>query len=68
MSRKQLAAIQPYDAFLHIDSFKTGSIGVKELKKLFSENDFNVTDSQIYYLLHGLRRRAYKNINLEVFC
>ena len=66
--RKQLKYIQPYDAFEHIDNHKTGFIGIPELRKLFFDNDFNVNDQQLYYLLHGLRRRCYRDINLEVFC
>ena len=66
--RKQLKYIQPYDAFEHIDNYKTGFIGIPELRKLFFDNDFNVNDQQLYYLLHGLRRRCYRDINLEVFC
>ena len=66
--RKQLRYIQPYDAFEHIDYHKTGELGIPELRKLLFENDFNVTDKQLYYLLHGLRRRCYRDINLEVFC
>ena len=27
-----------------------------------------MTDKQLYYLLHGLRRRCYRDVNLEVFC
>jgi hypothetical protein len=66
--RKQIKYIQPYDAFQQIDHHKTGFIGIPELRKFFFENDFNVTDQQLYYLLHGLRRRCYRDINLEVFC
>jgi hypothetical protein len=41
---------------------------VGALRRFLQENDFNVTDRQLYYLLHGLRRRCYRDINLEVFC
>jgi Ca2+-binding EF-hand superfamily protein len=66
--RKQLKYIQPYDAFEQIDYHKKGIIGIPELRKLFFDNDFNVNDKQLYYLLHGLRRRCYRDVNLEVFC
>lgn len=68
VGRKQLKLIQPYDAFSHIDYLKTGHLGIGQLRKLFYDNDFNVTDRQLYYLLHGLRRRSYRDVNLEVFC
>jgi Ca2+-binding EF-hand superfamily protein len=68
VGRKQLKFIQPYDAFSHIDYLKTGHLGIGQLRKLFYDNDFNVTDRQLYYLLHGLRRRCYRDINMEVFC
>ena len=51
-----------------MDYLKTGYIGVGELRRFFYDNDFNVTDKQLYYLLHGLRRRCYRDVNLEVFC
>lgn len=60
--------IQPYDAFQYIDYQKSGSIGIVSLRKLLLDNDFNVTDKQLYYLLHGLRRRCYRGVNLECFC
>lgn len=68
MARKQIKSIQPYDAFQEIDYLRTGYIGIGELRRLFYDNDFNVTDKQLYYLLHGLRRRCYRDVNLEVFC
>jgi len=67
VARKQLKYIQPYEAFGHIDYQLTGRIGIPSLRKFFFENDFNVSDSQLYYLLHGLRRRCYREVNLEVF-
>ena len=66
--RKQIRYIQPYDAFEQLDYHKKGIIGISEFRKFFYENDFNVTDKQLYYLLHGMRRRCYRDINLEVFC
>ena len=66
--RRQLKYIQPYDAFEHIDHHKVGHISISSLRRLFFENDFNVNDSQLYFLLHGLRRRCYRDVNLEVFC
>lgn len=68
MARKQVKSIQPYEAFEEMDYLRSGCIGVGELRRLFYENDFNVTDKQLYYLLHGLRRRCYRDVNLEVFC
>lgn len=68
VARKQVKYIQPYDAFEEIDYLKTGYIGIGELRRLFYENDFNVNDTELYYLLHGLRRRCYRDINLQVFC
>ena len=35
VARKQVRYIQPYDAFAHIDSLRTGSIGVCELRRFF---------------------------------
>lgn len=64
VARKQIRYVQPYDAFSHIDHLRTGCIGIGELRKLFYDNDFNVTDRQLYYLLHGLRRRCYRDVNL----
>ena len=60
--------IPPYDAFAYLDPMKTGIIGLNELKKFLVYNDFRVTNAQLRFLLHGLRRRAYIEINLEVFC
>lgn len=66
--RKQIRAIPPYEAFAEIDHHRSGLLGVGSLRRLLQANDFNVTDQQLYYLLHGLRRRCYRDVNLEVFC
>jgi hypothetical protein len=68
VARKELRSVAPYDAFLEIDYLRTGQLGVGELRRLLAANDFNVSDQQLYYLLHGLRRRCYRDVNLEVFC
>jgi Ca2+-binding EF-hand superfamily protein len=64
VARKQIQSILPYEAFEEIDHLKTGYIGVGALRRFFFENDFNVTEQQLYYLLHGLRKRCYRDINL----
>ena len=43
-------------------------ITINDLRDFMYSNDFNVTPRQLYYLLHGLRRRCYRVVNLEVFC
>lgn len=68
MARKQIRAIPPYDAFAEIDNFRSGLLSIGALRHFLQANDFNVTDKQLYYLLHGLRRRCYRDVNLEVFC
>lgn len=68
VARKQVRAIAPYDAFAEIDQLRSGALGVGALRRFLQANDFNVTDKQLYYLLHGLRRRCYRDVNLEVFC
>ncbi len=68
MTRKQIRSIPAYDAFAEIDTFRSGLLSVGSLRRFLQANDFNVTDKQLYYLLHGLRRRCYRDVNLEVFC
>lgn len=60
MARKQVAPIAPYEAFGHIDYQRIGIIGIDELYKLFTSNDFVLNDQQIGQLLHGLKRRCYR--------
>ena len=60
--------IAPYNAFDQIDYARSGLVGLGELERFFRVNDFNISEFQLQLLLHGLRRRCYLEVNLEVFC
>ena len=60
--------IAPYNAFEQIDYARTGLVGLGELERFFRVNDFDISETQLHLLLHGLRRRCYVEVNLEVFC
>lgn len=59
VARKQVAFIAPYNAFAEVDYLRSGLIGLGEIERFFSVNDFELEQRQVYLLLHALRRRFY---------
>ncbi len=67
-SRKEIVFIKPWEAFSHLDCWKKGIIGLGDLQKFYQDNDFEIGSSSIQFLLHALRRRYHRDVNLELFC
>jgi hypothetical protein len=59
VARKEIYHVMPYHAFAEIDTYRTGIIGLEELRQFFKRNDYTINDLKLILLLHGLRRRCY---------
>jgi Ca2+-binding EF-hand superfamily protein len=59
VARREIASIAPYRAFAELDTFKTGLIGLDDLRRFLDNNEYELTERQLILLFHGLRRRCY---------
>ncbi len=45
-----------------------GILGLGDLKQFYQDNDFEIGEESLHFLLHALRNRFDRNVTLEIFC